>query len=157
LGVRLSGVYVGDHYESDLGFLRKTDIFKITPKIERTFWPLESKIQKHSFSVTPIFIWKPDLNFKNSDNAKLSNQQANFRNTEKFNMEMSKRFTYPFSEFDSTGTPGAIPLSTDSEYTYTTFRVGYKSDKRKTFSYQIEPSIGTFFNGKKYFFNVNLA
>jgi hypothetical protein len=155
--VRLSGVYVGDNYESDLGFLRRTDIFKITPKIERTFWPLESKIQKHSFSITPIFIWKPDLNFKNSDYAIMSRWQASFRNTGELTMEVSNRFTYLFGEFDPTGTPDAIRLPKDSGYTYTTFSVGYRSDKRKTFSYQIEPAIGTFFNGKKYSFNANLA
>tara|TARA_B100000809_G_scaffold57613_1_gene53754 strand:+ start:254 stop:2449 length:2196 start_codon:yes stop_codon:yes gene_type:complete len=155
--VRLSGVYVGDNYESDLGFLRRTDIFKITPKIERTFWPMESTIQKHSFSVTPIFIWKPDLNFKNSDYAVISRWQANFKNTGEFTAEMYNRFTYLFSAFDPTGTEGAIALPIDSSYKYTTLSLGYRSDKRKTFSYQIEPSVGTFFNGKKYSFEANLA
>ena len=155
--VRLSGVYVGDNYESDLGFLRRTDIFKITPKIERTFWPIESTIQKHSFSITPIFIWKPDLNFKNSDYAVISRWQANFKNTGEFTAEMYNRFTYLFSAFDPTGTDGAIALPIDSSYKYTTVSLGYRSDKRKTLSYQIEPSIGTFFNGKKYSFEANLA
>ena len=155
--VRLSGIYVGDNYESDLGFLRRTDIFKITPKIERTFWPIESTIQKHSFSITPIFIWKPDLNFKNSDYAVISRWQANFKNTGEFTAEMYNRFTYLFSAFDPTGTDGAIALPIDSSYKYTTVSLGYRSDKRKTLSYQIEPSIGTFFNGKKYSFEANLA
>ena len=155
--VRLSGVYVGDNYESDLGFLRRTDIFKITPKIERTFWPIESTIQKHSFSITPIFIWKPDLNFKNSDYAVISRWQANFKNTGEFTAEMYNRFTYLFTAFDPTGTDGAIALPIDSSYKYTTVSLGYRSDKRKTLSYQIEPSIGTFFNGKKYSFEANLA
>ena len=155
--VRLSGVYVGDNYESDLGFLRRTDIFKITPKIERTFWPIESAIQKHSFSITPIFIWKPDLNFKNSDYAIISRWQASFKNTGEFTAEMYNRFTYLFSAFDPTGTDGAIALPIDSSYKYTTVSLGYRSDKRKTLSYQIEPSIGTFFNGKKYSFEANLA
>ena len=155
--VRLSGVYVGGNYESDLGFLRRTDIFKITPKIERTFWPIESAIQKHSFSITPIFIWKPDLNFKNSDYAVISRWQANFKNTGEFTAEMYNRFTYLFSTFDPTGTDGAIALPIDSSYKYTTVSLGYRSDKRKTLSYQIEPSIGTFFNGKKYSFEANLA
>lgn len=155
--VRLSGIYVGDNYESDLGFLRRTDIFKITPKIERTFWPIESAIQKHSFSITPIFIWKPDLNFKNSDYAVISRWQANFKNTGEFTAEMYNRFTYLFSTFDPTGTDGAIALPLDSSYKYTTVSLGYRSDKRKTLSYQIEPSIGTFFNGKKYSFEANLA
>ena len=155
--VRLSGVYVGDNYESDLGFLRRTDIFKITPKIERTFWPIESAIQKHSFSITPIFIWKPDLNFKNSDYAVISRWKAKFKNTGEFTAEMYNRFTYLFSAFDPTGTDGAIALPIDSSYKYTTVSLGYRSDKRKTLSYQIEPSIGTFFNGKKYSFEANLA
>ena len=155
--VRLSGVYVGDNYESDLGFLRRTDIFKITPKIERTFWPIESTIQKHSFSITPIFIWKPDLNFKNSDYTVISRWQAKFKNTGEFTAEMYNRFTYLFSAFDPTGTDGAIALPIDSSYKYTTVSLGYRSDKRKTLSYQIEPSIGTFFNGKKYSFEANLA
>lgn len=155
--VRLSGVYVGDNYESDLGFLRRTDIFKITPKIERTFWPIESAIQKHSFSITPIFIWKPDLNFKNSDYAVISRWQANFKNTGEFTAEMYNRFTYLFSAFDPTGTDGANALPIDSSYKYTTVSLGYRSDKRKTLSYQIEPSIGTFFNGKKYSFEASLA
>ena len=155
--VRLSGVYVGDNYESDLGFLRRTDIFKITPKIERTFWPIESTIQKHSFSITPIFIWKPELNFKNSDYVVISRWQASFKNTGEFTAEMYNRFTYLFSAFDPTGTDGAIALPIDSSYKYTTVSLGYRSDKRKTLSYQIEPSIGTFFNGKKYSFEANLA
>ena len=155
--VRLSGVYVGGNYESDLGFLRRTDIFKITPKIERTFWPIESAIQKHSFSITPIFIWKPDLNFKNSDYAVISRWQAKFKSTGEFTAEMYNRFTYLFTAFDPTGTDGAIALPIDSSYKYTTVSLGYRSDKRKTLSYQIEPSIGTFFNGKKYSFEANLA
>ena len=155
--VRLSGIYVGDNYESDLGFLRRTDIFKITPKIERTFWPIESTIQKHSFSITPIFIWKPDLNFKNSDYTVISRWKAKFKNTGEFTAEMYNRFTYLFSAFDPTGTDGAIALPIDSSYKYTTVSLGYRSDKRKTLSYQIEPSIGTFFNGKKYSFEANLA
>jgi hypothetical protein len=155
--LRLSGVYVGDNYESDLGFLRRTDIFKMTPNVTRTFWPKDSKIQKHSFSITPIFIWKPDLNFKNSDYAVISRWKANFMNTGELTVEMNNRFTYLFGDFDPTGTEGAIALPGDNGYKYTDFNVSYQSDQRKTFSYRIQPSAGTFFNGKKYSIASNLA
>ena len=154
---RINGVYVGENYQSDLGFLRRTDIFKISPQIERTFWPNESKIQKHSFSITPIFIWKPELNFKNSDYAISSRWRANFINTAELTAEMNNRFTYLFSEFDPTGTDGAIPLPANKGYAYTNFNLSYRSDQRKNFSYRIEPSVGTFFNGKKYSLTTNLA
>ena len=155
--IRLSGVYVGDNYEANLGFLRRTDIIKITPQIERTFWPKEGKIQKHSFSIMPIFIWKPDLDFKTSDYAISSKWQANFKNTGQFTAEIRNRFTYLFSEFDPTGTDGAIPLPANTGYEYTNFNVSYRSDQRKTFSYRIAPSVGSFFNGKKYSITANLA
>lgn len=155
--LRLSGVYVGDNYESDLGFLRRTDIFKMTPNVTRTFWPKDSRVQKHSFSVTPIFIWKPDLNFKNSDYAVISRWKANFMNTGELTVEMNNRFTYLFGDFDPTGTEGAIALPGDNGYKYTNFNVSYQSDQRKTFSYRIQPSAGTFFNGKKYSIASNLA
>ena len=155
--LRLSGVYVGGNYESDLGFLRRTDIFKITPSIMRTFWPKDSKIQKHSFSITPIFIWKPDLNFKKSDYAVISIWEANFINTGELSVEINNRFTYLFGDFDPTGTEGAIALPGDNVYKYTDLNVSYRSDQRKKFSYQIQPSVGTFFNGKKYSIASNLA
>ena len=65
LGIRLSGVFVADDFRSDLGFVRRTDIFKINPQFQLKFWPKESQIQRHSFSVIPISIWRPKLEFEN--------------------------------------------------------------------------------------------
>jgi hypothetical protein len=155
--VRVNGVYVGDNYESDLGFLRRTDIFKISPQITRTFWPIQSKIQKHSFSITPIFIWKPELNFKNSDYAIISKWQANFLNTAEFTVEMNNRFTYLFDAFDPTASAESNPLPAGNGYEYTSFSMSYRSDQRETLSYRIAPSIGSFFNGEKYSISANLA
>jgi hypothetical protein len=153
---RLSGVYVGDNFRSDLGFIRRTDILKITPKIERTFWPKESTIQKHSFSVIPIFIWKPELNFQNSDYAIISRWQASLKNNSEFSIEMNNRYTYLYDDFDPTGSDEAIALPGSNGYTYTSFKGNYKSDQRKKISYSINPSFGQFFNGEKYSIQTNL-
>jgi hypothetical protein len=155
--VGLSGVFVGDNYRSDLGFIRRTDVLKITPKIQRNFWPKKGNIQKHNFSVTPIFIWKPDLNFQNSDYTIISRWQASFKNNSEFSAEMFNRFTYLFSDFDPTGTDNAVPLPGDNGYKYTGFKANYRSDQRKKISYGLEPSFGQFFNGEKYSFRTNLT
>ena len=34
INIRLSGVFVADDFRSDLGFVRRTDILKINPKLE---------------------------------------------------------------------------------------------------------------------------
>ena len=81
LNIRLSGVFVADDYKSDLGFVRRTDIFKINPQIELKFWPKNKKIQRHSFTVIPISIWRPELDFENSDYTIISRWEANFLNS----------------------------------------------------------------------------
>ena len=147
---RLNGVYVGDNFRSDLGFISRTDIFKISPKLQRNFWPKKGKAQKHSFSVTPIFIWKPELSFENSDYIIISRWQTSFKNTTDLEFEMFNRYTHLYESFDPTGTDGAIPLPAEKDYYYTSFNITYKSDLRNKFSYVIKPSIGKFYNGEKY-------
>lgn len=151
--LRLSGVYVGENYRSDLGFIRRTDIFKINPRISRSFWPKStSKLVKHSISVTPVFIWKPELDFENSDYTIISRWQGQFKNSSEFELEMFNRFIHLYDEFDPTGTDDAIALPGDADYYYTSYSASYRSDQRKTFSYRVSPSFGNFFNGKKFSF-----
>ncbi|TVZ56783.1 carbohydrate binding protein with CBM9 domain [Lutibacter sp. Hel_I_33_5] len=156
--IRMSGVFVADNFRSDLGFIRRTDIFKISPKIERTFWPTNSKkLQKHSFSVTPIFIWRPELNFENSDHLIISRWEASYKNNAQLSVEMRNRFTHLYDSFDPTGTSNAVPLPANTDYHYTSFEARYRSDGRKAFSYSLRPSFGSFFNGEKYSLNANLT
>lgn len=154
--IRLSGVFVGNNFRSDLGFIRRTDIFKINPQFQRSFWPSKGTIQRHSFSVTPVIIWRPELNFENSDYTIISRWEANFKNTSRFEVEMFNRFTHLYDEFDPTGTDGAIPLPI-GDYKYTSFELNYRSDNRNKFSYNLNPSIGSFFNGEKYSMRARLS
>ena len=154
--IRLSGLFVGDNFQSDLGFIRRTDIFKINPRFLRTFWPnAESKIIKHSLSVTPVVIWRPELDFENSDYTIISRWQAQFENSSELSFEMFNRYIHLYGEFDPTGTTDATPLP-EGDYRYTSFGANFRSDQRKTLSYGISPSIGNFFNGKKYSLRANL-
>lgn len=148
---RLSGVYVGDNFRSDLGFIRRTDILKISPKIERTFWPSLGKVQKHSVSFTPFVLWKPELGFEMSDYTLLTQYQANLKNTAEVNAEMFNRFTHLYQPFDPTGSENG-PALPEGDYYYTSFGFNFRSDQRKAFSYNIGPSFGQFYNGHKYSF-----
>ena len=152
--VRLSGVYIGDNFRSDLGFIRRTDIVKINPKFTRNFWPKKGQIQKHNLSVTPIFIWKPDLNFENSDYTIISRWEASLKNTSSLNFEMFNRYTHLYEEFEPTGSDNAVPLPIGNYY-YSSIGASYRSDRRKTFSYSLSPSFGGFYNGD--IFSVNAS
>ncbi|WP_291803518.1 DUF5916 domain-containing protein [Lutibacter sp.] len=148
--IRLSGVFVGENYRSDLGFIRRTDMLKINPQIERAFWPKKGSIQRHSLSITPVFLWKPTEDFQNSDYTVISRWRATFNNTSEVELEMFNRYTYLYESFDPTGTDDAVELPENIGYHYTSFNANFKSDARKEFSYAIEPSIGKFYNGEKY-------
>ncbi len=153
--IRLSGVYVGDNFRSDLGFIRRTDIFKINPGFQRNFWPKKGKIQRHNLEVVPIFIWRPELDFENSDYTIISRWSGQFNNTSRFSVEMFNRFTKLYDEFDPTGSDEGDPLPADSDYHYTDFSMEYGSDERKAFQYSIEGSYGDFYNGTKLSFETS--
>ncbi len=156
LDVSLSGVFVGDNYRSDLGFIRRNDIFKVDPRFELKFWPKKGKIQRHSFALIPISIWRPQLDFENSDYTIISRWSANFQNNSQLRIQMFNRFIRLYDSFDPTGTDGAIELPGNQNYYYTNFDLSFRSDQRKIFSYRINPSFGQFFNGHRYSVQANM-
>ena len=79
-----------------------SNYIKINPQIELKFWPKNSKIQRHSFTVIPISIWRPELDFENSDYTIISRWEANFLNSSQFRLEMFNRYTKLYDEFDPT-------------------------------------------------------
>lgn len=156
LNISLNGVFVADKFRSDLGFIQRTDIFKIEPEFELKFWPKSSQIQRHSFYVIPIFIWRPQLNYENSDQIIISGWNANFKDNSELTLEMFNEFTRLYEDFDPTGADGAIPLPGNRNYHYTSFSAIFRSDQRRKLSYRIESSVGSFFNGNKYSFFTNV-
>jgi len=150
--MRLSGLYVGDNFRSELGFVRREGIFKINPQFQRLFWPKKGIFNEHSFTFVPIVIWSDELNFKNSDYTLISRWQSKFKNQAELEIEMFNRYTFLDDDFDPTDTDGAIELPAGSDYRYTSFGLEYQSDLRKKFSYTLEPSYGDFYNGTKFSF-----
>lgn len=143
-------VYVGEDYRSDLGFIRRTDIVKTSSAIERTFWPKKGKIQNHGFRFFPILIWSPENNMQNTDYNLMATWQARFQDQSGIEVEWSSRYTYLFDEFDPTGTDGGIPLPGELGYYYNSVETGYRSDRRRIFSFDLGTSYGSFFNGERW-------
>ena len=140
-----------------MGFVRRTDIFKINPQFQLKFWPKESQIQRHSFSVIPISIWRPKLEFENSDYYIISRWEASFKSNSELQISMFNRFTKLYDPFDPTSTDGGAELPADQGYYYTSFEVSFRSDQRKKFSYRIQPSYGGFFNGRRFSLETNMT
>lgn len=145
--IRGSGVFVGEEFNSDLGFIRRKDIFKLDPQIEYLWFPKNGFINRHAFATIPIITWRPNQDFRLADYNIIGRWDAELRNTANLGFRVFNRYTYLFNEFDPS-VSGGTPLPAETDYRYTSFRFQYRSDQRKVFSYNIEPSFGQFFNGE---------
>ncbi len=154
--ISLGGIFVGENFNSALGFIRRNDIFRLDPRVQRNIWPKgDRKINKHEISISPVFIWRPELDFENSDYNISTRWEAQFKNNSRLNVSMNNRFVRLYDTFDPTGTDGALELPV-GDYHYTSFGAEFRSDQRKQFSYGIEPQVGKFFNGDIFTFRGTL-
>lgn len=147
-GVR--GNYIGNDFRSDLGFIRRTDIIAARPFMEYNFWPKKGKLNTHGFRFSPNFIWRPTLDYQNTDYTIFSSWSAQFKEQQEVSVRMFNRYTFLTDSFDPTRTDGALELPGDVGYYYTAFELQFRSDRRKVFSYSIEPQYGDFYNGKRF-------
>jgi len=144
------GMYVDTDFTSDLGFVRRTDIFKGILSAERVFWPRKGAIQNHAFKVFPIAFWSPKRDFQNTDYNVTTTWLAKFQNQSELSIGMKNSYTFLFDSFDPTNTKGGVPLPSDQGYHYNSAEFIYESDARKLFSYALESSLGRFYNGNRF-------
>ncbi len=147
--IRGSGFYVGENFNSDLGFIPRKGILRIDPQIERLIFPLNEKIVQHNISITPLMIWKPDLDYKLTDYNFIGSWNMEYTNTSSISARIFNRYTYLFSEFDPSGI-GEQPLPELTDYHYTSGEINFQSDTRKKFFYEFESNYGEFYNGTKF-------
>lgn len=143
-------VYIGEDFRSDLGFIRRTDIFKSATLMERVFWPEDSFLQTHSFRFFPIFTFSPDTDFLNTDYELNGSWRSKLTDQSEINFQFTNTYTYLFDAFDPTNSVDAEPLPGELGYHYNSASLEYQSDRRKIFSYSVQPEIGRFFNGDRF-------
>lgn len=153
---RASGLYIGGNFKSDLGFIRRTDIIKIDPKVEYLLFPKRGKINRHNFSVVPIIVWKPEINFQLADYNIISSWNAELNNTSRLSVSIFNRYVYLFNEFNPSFSDG-LSLEMDTDYNFSSMEFNLQTDKRKPFSFKTKPSLGQFFNGFKYTFDAEIS
>lgn len=143
-------LFIDEDFSSDLGFIRRTDLFKGLFSAERAYWPENGSLQTHAFQIFAIYNWSPNTDFKNTDYNFSTSWEAKFNDTAEFAIGMNNSFTFLFDEFDPTGSDDGIPLPGNQSYYYNTLEAGYESDRRKIFTYALGSEVGRFFNGNRF-------
>ncbi len=143
-------VSVDEEFNSDLGFIRRKDIFKMANVLEGRFWPKKGKINRYEGQLFSVVTWRPSLDFLYTDYNFSASGTAIFKSLEEIQIAFEKRFVFLTDEFEPTGKEGALALPANIGYHFNNVGLSFQSDQRKLFSYQISPNYGEFFNGNRY-------
>ena len=141
---------LGEDFKSDLGFVRRTDLFKITPQYKLKFYPENKNLTQWDVGVGMWSYFRPNDNFRNSDRTISPSINFVYKNGIRTGLRFYFRSTYLYNDFDPTGLNPENPIPGENLYKYASFKFTYNSDVRKVFSYRVEPDIGQFYTGMKY-------
>ena len=142
-----SNVYVGENFNSDLGFIPRKDILRNFTRAERLIFPKNGFINRHTFGLRSFFVWRPELSLRLADRTFGARWQAELKNTGNLEANYSNTYTYLFDGFDPSRSDDGLDLPANSSYLYNRISGSYRSDTRKSFFWSINPSYGEFFNG----------
>ena len=148
--IEIGASFIGEDFRSDLGFVRRTDLLKITPEYKLKFYPNKGKLVQYDIGVGMWNYFRPNDNFRNSDRTISPSMNFTYKSGVRMNIRFYNRLTYLYNDFDPTGLNPDNALPGNKKYYYSSFKLSYNSDVRKDFFYRFEPDIGQFYNGMKY-------
>ena len=150
INFKVGALYIGDNFNSDLGYIKRKSIYKIDPRIGYRFWPENKKILNHQFEVAPFITWMSNLNNQLSDYFIFTKWDVEFKSGVNFNISLRNQYTYLFDEFDPTGINNGRPLPANSEYHYNNYEIEFNNYfTSNKFKYSFEQNFGEFYNGNK--------
>jgi len=139
--------YVGEGYDAQVGFIRRTNYFKVGPDLRYFFYPSGGILNRSNIFFNYRQFWIPELGKTDQDIA--TGFSMEFTNNSRLSFELGRKYIYLFGDFDPTGTD-STPLPEDSEYSYYFLMGNYNSDNSKRLSIRFRPYVGQYFNGMRY-------
>ncbi len=146
-GVLWKHEYVAEDYNAEVGFIPRTNYFRINPVTELRYYPQNEFLNNHTYRAEADVFWRPD--FGKTDHFFSVGWGGEFTERARFELNLNHNYVYLFDAFDPTGTD-SLELDADQDFSYLSFTGNYRSDNRKAFSWSISPYIGEYFNGWRY-------
>lgn len=136
---------IGESYEAQVGFVRRSDIRLGTLDVRATLYPQDPRIVNHQPSIRVSHI--TDGSYSLTDREINFEHEINFTNGSELQVRVDNNWIKLIDPFDPSGSDG-LELLAGSEYQWWRGAIGYRSDNRKLFNFEIGTSYGGFFNGK---------
>lgn len=137
---------VGEGFNPEVGFTPRRDYNHVGPRIGYTWFPQSNIINRHGPTIDFDFIWNETFGLTDQNHSLSYN--IGFQSLANLNVAANFNYIYLFFPFDPTNTRGER-LAADTDYSYWNYRVSYRSDFRKPFSFNVNASTGDYFNGTR--------
>lgn len=141
-----SHLYVDDDFDAEVGFVPRRDIFSPFIGLRRIDYPDNPKVVQKGPALRTRSFFKPGEGLADYGGRLLYSWQ--YTSTAELTVFARTSKVQLFDPFDPTRTD-ATPLPV-GDYTYARFGGQFRSDRRKRFSYSVEPEFGQFYNGSTY-------
>lgn len=137
--------YVGLNYNPEVGFVRRTGYYKISPDMRYTFFPKTvKKLASHGPSLDVTYLW--DKDFKKLDSEVEFVYMFEMLDRSSFGFGGSRTYVRLQDPFDPTNS-GGEELPAGSEYSNLGAGVGYNSAPGRLFTYEVGGYFGGYYNG----------
>ena len=143
--------YVDNDFTADLGFVPRTDIFKMGNFAQRFFFPKNRDVVNRN-NVQLLFInyFRPTLDFKLTDYFLRASWETEFTSNANITANVYNQYIFLTDDFDPTRTDGGTPLPGNKGYTFNYADVEFSTNNTKLFTYSLNTTLGQFFNGNRY-------
>ena len=143
--------YVDQDFTADLGFVPRTDIFKMGNFAQRFFFPKNRNVvNRHNVQLLFINYFRPNLDFKLTDYLLRGTWETEFKSNARITANLINQFIFLTDDFDPTRTDDGTPLPGNEDYTFNYTNIEFRSNNTNLFTYVINTTLGQFFNGNRY-------
>ena len=143
--------YVDQDFKADLGFVPRTDIFKMGNSVQRFFIPKNREfVNRYNARVLFLNYFRPKLDFKLSDYFLRASWETEFKSQAQVTVNYINQYIFLTNPFDPTRTTGSTPLPGNRGYTFHQANIEWASNNTRLLTYEFESTIGEFYNGNRF-------
>ena len=145
--------YVGEDYQAETGYIRRTGYHLVSPRIEYKFYPHSEKIANHGPDLMYQSIFDPQWN--HTDQTIQFKYEVVFLDRSNVSFNLRREYIKLRNPFDPTHTTGDTLLA-GTDYRWNEAEIVYQSDPRSLLNYDLTAGYGGFFHGKRGYLEGNL-
>ncbi|MEQ9423826.1 MAG: DUF5916 domain-containing protein [Cyclobacteriaceae bacterium] len=138
---------VGDNFTAEVGFVPRKNFRRSFTSAEYNIYPSSGFISSHGPSLEYAH-WFKNTEFTTTDQFGSFGYEFDFVNQMRFSAEVTVDYTLLQEDFDPSDEDDSEPLAELTDYTYTRFLWRFGSNQRKEVFFELNGSVGQFFNGK---------